>query len=429
MIKKVLTLIFAMVLGWQGLSFAAATQVDSLIEKLVEKGILDKKEARELKAEIASDAKAIEEDTIKVNTPDWIKTTKLKGDVRVRYQYERRKNDTEGRSRGRVRFRLGLEAQPNDLWKIGAGLASSESGSSGTDDARSTNMTFNDSFRRGDIRLDYAFAEYQAATWAKIIAGKYVKTDYLWTTSDMLWDTDINPAGGSIHLEHKFGELLTGYINSGTWVIDENGKTDAVDPFLYYAQGGLKYKQGNFDAQVATVLYRFSGLKGVSLDGNSATNTAITGTTLKYDYDSYGVSGEIGLNNPTNGALPIPRFAIFGDFVQNVDAGTDDNNTNSKVDEATGWAAGLKLGDEKVNGKGQWQWKYQYTNLGKDAFPDAFPDSDRLGGITDTKGHEAIFEYGLAKNVAVGFDYYQDQRIKAAKNVQKIIQADLNVKF
>ena len=118
--------------------------------------------------------------------------------------------------------------------------------------------------------------------------------------------------------------------------------------------------------------------------------------------------------------LPIPRAAVFGDYIQNVD---------SHVDERSGYAAGIKFGDEKVVGKGQWQWKYQYTRLGRDAFPDAFPDSDRLGGITDVRGHEAILEFGLSKNVVLGFDYYQDQRIKAAKNEQKIVQLDLSVKF
>lgn len=419
MFKKVLALMIAMVLGCQSVSFAAATQVDSLIEKLVEKGILDKKEARELKIEIAEDAKILTADAAKAEVPDWVKNTKLKGDVRVRYQYERRSNDTESRTRGRIRMRLGIESSPVKEWKLGAGFASSESGSS-TDDARSTNMTFNDSFRRGDIRLDYAYAEYMPTTWFKGIAGKYVKTDYLWTTSDMLWDTDINPAGASVRLDHKFSDMLSVFSNTGAWVIDENGKSDRTDPFLVYTQGGLKLKEGKFDSTLAGTYYAFNGINGISLDGNAGTNTYSSGTILKYDYDSFGLAGEIGVNKPIE-QLPVERLAIFGDFVKNV--------SNGVTDDDTGWAAGVKIGDAKVAGPKQWQLKYQYTNLGKDAFPDAFPDSDRLGGAADVKGQEWELAIGLTKNVSLNFDYYRDQRIKAAKNPQSIFQADLNLKF
>ncbi len=399
-----------------GLGYAATTQVDSLIEKLIDKGILTKSEAREIKQEIVSDEKVLREDAMKTSIPEWVQKTKLKGDARVRYQYEKKKNDTESRTRGRVRFRLGLENQVNDQWKIGAGLATAEVATT-SDDARSTNMTFTDGFRRGDIRLDYAFAEFQAAPWAKAIAGKFVKTDYLWVPTDLIWDSDINPAGAGLHLEHKFSDNLNVYLNDGLWVIDENGKTDRTDPFMGYVQAGVKTQMGAVDAHVAGIYYGFAGVKGTTVDGTSSTNT-LTGGVLQYDYDSLGASAEIGIKNPL-GLESIERLAFFGDYIQNVDPN----------DNKIGWASGVKFGDAKVVGKNQWQVKYQYSYLGMDAFIDAFPDSDRLGGVTDTKGHEWILEYGLSKNVVLGLDYYQDDRITGTKNRQKLIQADLNLKF
>jgi len=403
-------------LATTSLSQAATTEVDSLIEKLVEKGILSKEEAREIKTEIVGDAKAIQEDRIKQTMPDWVKNTKLKGDMRVRYQYERRKDDSEARSRGRIRYRLGLENKVNDQWKVGAGLASSEVGST-VDDARSTNTTFTDVFRHSDIRLDMAFAEYQPVTWGKAVAGKFSKSDYLWVPTDLLWDSDINPAGGSAHLEHKFSEGLTTYLNNGVWVLDENGKADRPDPFLAYSQGGAKAKAGIFDVNAAATYYGFHGVKGIALDGTASTNT-LSGSVLQNDYDSVGASAEVGIKNPL-GVEFIESLAFFGDFINNVDPD----------DDANGWAMGVKFGDAKVNGKNQWQVKYQYSYLGKDAWPDAFPDSDRLGGATDIKGHEWTLEYGLSKNVVLALDYYQDDRVKAAHNRQKLIQADINLKF
>ncbi len=416
--KKFIGLVVAgaVLLTGVGPVWAASTEVDALIQKLVDKGVLTKDEGRDIKQEVAKDSKTFQEDRINQATPDWVKNTKLKGDLRVRYQYERRENDTEARTRGRIRYRLGLENKVNDQWKVGAGLASAEIGST-TDDARSTNQTFTDNFRRGDIRLDYAFAEYQPAPWGKAVAGKCVKTDYLWAPTDLLWDTDINPAGGAVHLEKKFSEAVTAYANSGVLVIDENGKVDRPDPFLFYSQAGLKNKMGPFDSNIAGIYYGFNGVKGTVLDGTASTNT-LSGGVLDYDYDSLGISAEFGLKNPL--ALEsVERLALFGDFITNTDPEADEN----------GWAAGIKFGDAKVNGKNQWQIKYQYASLQKDAFPDAYPDSDRLGGITDVHGHEWILEYGLSKNVILALDYYQDDRISAASNHQKLLQADVNFKF
>jgi polyhydroxyalkanoate synthesis regulator phasin len=395
---------------------AATTEVDALIQKLVDKGVLNKEEAREIKREIVDDSKALQEDRIKQNTPDWVQNTKLKGDMRVRYQFERREDDTESRSRGRLRYRLGIENKVNDQWRVGAGLASSEIGST-VDDARSTNTTFTDGFRRADIRLDSAFAEYQPAPWGKAAAGRFVKTDYLWTPTDMLWDTDINPTGASFHVEKKFNDNFTTYLNNGVWVIDENGKSDRTDPFLFYGQGGIKNTMGILDSQIAATYYGFNGVKGATLDGTSSANT-LSGGVLRYDYDAFGTSAEIGLKRPL-GLDAVERFAVFGDHIHNFDPDGD----------ANGWAAGIKFGDIKVVGKSQWLFKYQFTTLGKDAFPDAYPDSDRLGGATDVKGHEWILEYGLSKNVSVALDYYQDDRINAAHNRQKLLQADVNLKF
>ncbi|HBR14489.1 MAG TPA: hypothetical protein DD723_02965 [Candidatus Omnitrophica bacterium] len=414
-------IIILMILTWiwgnPQLSYATSTQVDALIKKLVEKGILDKKEALELKTEIAADEKILREDGLKQSLPSWLSTVKIKGDFRTRVQYERKKNDTEAQARGRIRYRLGVEGKVNDQVKVGAGLAS------GSADPRSTNQTFTDSFQHPDIRLDYAYAEYQPSPWAKIVGGKYLRSEYLWTPTDLLWDSDLNPEGGAVNLKHKLSEKAEIFINSGINVLDENGKTDKPDPFMYYFQAGNKWKNERYDATLAAIAYKFGGIEDIKLDHTACTNSGLSGSssscsgTLINDYDSIGSSMEIGVLKPFG--LSLTRLAVFGDFIHNFDP----------EGKAGGWAAGVKLGDKKVVGPRQWQLKYQYSYLGKDAFPDIFPDSDRYGGATDTAGHEVVFEYGLMKNVALGIDYYQDHRIMGTKNPNKLIQADINFKF
>ena len=121
-------------------SFATSTSVDALIDKLVEKGILTEKEADSLELEIAGDEKMMREEGFQQGLPEWVKNAKLKGDFLTRYQYERKETDADARTRGRIRYRLGLDTKVNDQIKVGLGIAS------GADDPRSTNQTFTDTF-------------------------------------------------------------------------------------------------------------------------------------------------------------------------------------------------------------------------------------------------------------------------------------------
>jgi hypothetical protein len=416
MMKEFLSVVIiaALLLGGNGLAWATSTQVDSLIEKLVEKGILSKSESIELKGEIAADEKLLREDAFKQSLPEWVRNTKLKGDFRLRYQYERREGNTDARTRARIRYRLGIESDVVKNVKVGAGL------SSGGTDPRSTNQTLDNSFERPDVRLDLAYAQFTPNENLKLVGGRFGMKEYLWTPTDLLWDSDINPTGGSVAYLHKFSDTLTGFVNGGVWTIDDKNTSDRPDPFMHVGQSGLEWKKGKFSSKVAGTYYGFNAIKGTTLDNTASTNT-LTSSVLQNDYDSYGASAEFGVEK-LFGGLPFSmdeKIAVFGDYINNPDP-EDDN---------TGWAAGLRFGHDKVNGKNQWQAKYLYYVLGKDAFPDAFPDSDRISGSTDIKGHEAIFEYGLTKNVIFSLDFINTRRIKAAKNPETIVQADLNFKF
>lgn len=412
--KFVLSLFLAFgVLVVQGAPVQAG-EIDVLLDVLVEEGILSPAKAQivrdETKRRVAKELAEAKSYAV----PGWAQKIKFKGDLRLRHQYERRTNDTEGRNRGRIRYRLGIEATPMDNLKVAAGLAS------GSDDPRSTNQTLQNTFDTPDIRLDLAYAEYEPMSGVKVVGGKFKRKEYLWVPADLLWDGDINPEGGSAHLEHSLSGNLDSFINTGVWILDTNDQVDRPDPFLTYVQGGLKWQDGNYDAKLAAIHYGFHGIKGLALDNAAGTNTSVGGV-LKYDYDSVGTSVEVGVQK-LFGGLPChidERIAFFSDYIHNFDP-SDENN---------GWALGVKFGNKKVKEKGQWQAKYIFANLQRDAFPDTFPDSDRYGGGTDVRGHEGILEYALKENVILGLDYYQTDRISAASNREHLIQSDLQLKF
>ncbi len=427
--KRVLflsSLIISIIVGSASLSLAGG-EIDVLVNKLVEKGILTPLEAQvildETKVEVSKSISEQDHSTL----PSWIQKIKLSGDFRLRHQYERKANELQSRNRGRIRYRLGIDAKIFNNLKVGAGLAS------GGDDPRSTNQTFDDSFDTGDIRLDYAYAEYMPTRWSSVIGGKFKRKDYLWAPTDLLWDGDINPEGGSLALFNTFDfePELDWFINSGIWVVEElnsdndsviqeSGLEDDVDPFMTYVQGGLKWADENLDVKAAAIYYGFNGFQGVDFPWSKDTNTKFGGSPgfLVYDYDSYGFSAEFGMKEPLNITF-FERVAVFGDYINNVDPEADH----------AGWAAGLKFGNKKIKEPGQWQCKYTYSWLQKDAWPDIFPDSDRYGGSTDVKGHEAAFSYGLMNNVTLGFDYYNTDKIVGTSQKEHLAQTDILIKF
>ena len=318
--------------------------------------------------------------------------------------------------------------------RVGGGIAS------GGDDPRSTNQTFEDTFETGDLRLDYAYAQY-SPSYAKdidLIAGKFPRKAYLWAPTDMLWDGDINPSGASLHAQGGMGsDTGIGLIdnseylfNTGVWIMDENAHSDMGAPFLYYTQAGISYKEEKVDAQAAGTYYAFNNVQGACLQWTAGSNTGVTAGSggacsgaLAYDYDAVAASTEFGVKK-LFGGLPLnidERIAVFGDYVQNV--------TSAVTEQDVGWAMGLKMGHKKVKDPGSWQLKFQHVVLGKDAFIDAFPDSDRLGGKTNVKSNEVILEYALKKNVILGLDYYQNDKYKGSEDLDHLVQVDLLVKF
>ena len=175
---KIWTMVFgAWFMGVSSVCFGVTTQVDALIEKLVEKGILDRQESIKLKSEIADDEKLVREEGLKQSLPSWVREMKLNGDFRLRYQYEKKKGsntnsgNTTERDRGRIRFRLGAETKVNDQTKVLFGLAT------GGTDPRSTNQTLENSFELKDIRLDYAYAQYAPFAWAAFLGGRMKNPD------------------------------------------------------------------------------------------------------------------------------------------------------------------------------------------------------------------------------------------------------------
>jgi hypothetical protein len=413
-----LVLMLAVGIIFSGISNLYADQMsEAILKLLIKKGIITQREVDGIKAEIAKEEprlpKTVTEKVARLEEkqkrlPAWIENMKLKGDLRLRYQWDKQK-DTAERHRGRIRYRLGLETRINQWLKVAAGLAS------GGTDPKSTNQTFENTFTTKGINLDYAYLQYSPTTWATLLGGKMKRKPILWEPADLLWDTDINPEGGAILLTKECGDFDL-FLNSGCFVLDE-ASGDSSDPVLIYFQPGAKWDfHEDASLKVALTSYSFSGVQGATLDDSEGGNT-LTNSLLEFDYRSLSPALELTVDNPFNGLVKFG--AIFAETVSAYDI--DDNNN--------GYLYGFKFGDKKLKKFGQWQAKYMYRRLEGDAWVDAFPDADVYSGGTNAKAHEIIFDFGLSKNLALGLDYYYVTRIAGTKTPLHRLQVDLKSKF
>ncbi|MCX5902955.1 MAG: hypothetical protein NTV89_05670, partial [Proteobacteria bacterium] len=92
----------------------AVTEMEILVDKLVEKRILTPADGDKIIRETQSEAKKQQEAVIKEAKtkilPDWVQKTKLTGDFRLRYQWDDRDGSYQ-RNRLRFRARLALETK------------------------------------------------------------------------------------------------------------------------------------------------------------------------------------------------------------------------------------------------------------------------------------------------------------------------------
>jgi hypothetical protein len=416
-------------------SWAAESDVDRLLELLVKKGVVTTQEAVEFRADLAVKK---QEEKQPVGLPDWVQNTKLKGDFRLRYEWDKNKGQQD-QSRARIRARLGLESKINNKLTMGVGIATGTTG-----DPRSRNITLGNSSTKNtpgsgkDIVLDYAYGKYMPFKWLTLTGGKFQNP--LWQPHDAFWKSDITPEGEAINISKTLNPKLDLFLNQMFFALRNDSRTDK-QPFLNALQPGLNYAfNDKISLKSAFTYYLFSGVRNAaqfsySKGGNSALNTVYSkssGNTLnasgkyKYNYNAIQPTVELSFKEPFSRllpALPLPYASVFSDFMYNPEPTTGNG----------GYDVGVKFGVEKVSDWGQWQGKFIYSKLGRDCWMDILTDNDRYGGVTNSKTYEAIYEYGLGKSTSLVLDYYHSQGLDRDKKLgyapEQVLQIDWNMKF
>jgi len=414
------TLCCALCVGTQ----AWAGEVDLLIQKLVEKGLLTKEEAKALLMEMqkekpkeeaikeAAEEKAREpakEKTEKaaLDLPDWVKNTKFSGDFRLRYQGQDQINstdlETEWRSRGRMRLRVGADTKIADDWKVGFQLAS------GGDDPRSTNATFDEFFSGKEIRIRKAYGEYRPWEWLKAVGGKF--TNPLWQPKDMLWDTDVTPEGVAANLNYALSPKFNLLFNPGFFLLREFSFKEE-DIYMVPVQLGLKWKiMESMDLQLTGTYYSFENLKGKLAPTYSSRSNSLQNGRYIYSYDPITASAAVEFKLPYRA---VPHLAVYGQYI-NADTNSQD----------TGYCGGLRFGHKGVKAFGQWLAEFNYRHLERNAWVDFLSDSEFFGGSTNAKGYELEFRFGLASGISLKLDWYSMEKIDKFDPALGVIGQDI----
>ncbi len=344
-----------------------------------------------------------------LSAADWTEKVKLKGDIRLRHETID-VEDRDARNRLRIRARFGIEAKPTDFLKIGFQFAS------GSDDPISTNQTLDDGFSTKDLRLDLAYFDFhfdKAAPGMNVLGGKFGNPFYKPGSSELIWDSDINPEG--VVFKYSGGSDKTEFFaNAGYFSVEE--RSSDKNTHLVGFQAGVEFSP----VTVGLAYFDYVNIQGYApiFDpedpfGNTVMEGEGGDLSYLYDYNLVEIFAELRFDV---NAFPI-RF--YGDFVQ---------NTAEGVIEKQGWLVGTKLGEVKDPGSYEIRWIYRMVR--NDAVLAAFNDSDFIDGGTNGKGHELGIDLQVAKSVMAAATYFiNDRKLTEGGEGFNRLQLDLNLKF
>lgn len=377
-------------------STSQAQSVDSLLDKLVDKGILTSKEAKDLRQEADEDfTKAYK---AKTGMPEWVTSFKINGDFRGRFEQFQSENDAfVERNRWRYRLRVGAVAVMHDNFEVGLRLASDEAVGNFGGDPISSNTTLQDNASKKFLYIDLAYGKWGFLK-GKDFSGALTigKMENPFVIPDMIFDTDYTPEGAGLNLVYRVSDAHQLKFNGGAFVLDELA-SDSSDPYMFGGQvrwdgSWTKHLSSTMGAAVLNIVNEQSLTNGAVPNVNRG-NTRLPGTgvldanfnplvldaALTYTFDEAPLYA---------GKFPV---RLVGEYVNNL--------AISEREES--WAAGVTFG--KAGKKGTWELSYRYKFVGGDSWYEEMVDSD-FGGYYQAQAVGAGFTgsgagYGAGTNV------------------------------
>ncbi|MEI8342685.1 MAG: putative porin [Verrucomicrobiota bacterium] len=464
---------------------ARAQDSGALLDLLVKKKVISDQEAEEVRADLVKEYTTTPAGKINISVP--VKELRIYGDTRLRYEYREAQSksngsDTADASRFRYRLRLGLEAKLTDNWFMGLRIETNSG-------ARSTNITMSQtgggqafSKSNNGIYVGQLYIKNTPFPWLTLTGGKMQNP---LVTTQMLWDTDINPEGFAQQFKYTFGPFngpghtvsdgkggqstvepgepgqftLDVFANLGEFVYDTAAPQNSFgstatrnDTFLFAWQAGAK---ANFNKttflQVAPTFYFYSSTRNADFKTPANTYTGMPG------------GQQTGINNLQIFDIPMEfdwvmldlPFRVFGDFAYNLQgnerAAAAQTAPKANVPapksaaENIAWQAGF--GINKIKKKGDWEFQGYWQSSGQYSVDPNLIDDDifdahlnmqgpviRAGyALSDAVTFNIAYNYGIILNGNLGTGgaggTMNGATSKPAEHSYNLIQVDLNLKF
>ncbi|MDA1369533.1 MAG: putative porin [Proteobacteria bacterium] len=405
-IKQKIPMVLIALLPSLFLTSSVIAQVDSaIVEELRAQieALSSRLEQLERGSELIS--QTVEQNQSYARASSWIERMRISGDLRPRFENIDDALVSSDRNRNRIRARVAVEAELNDNWSAGVGLAS------GGTDPISANQSFGGGGFTKDLGLDLAYVTYQGFTNTALTAGKYRNVFFTAGGNGMVFDSDYRPEG--VAVEFKRDKL---FFNAGTMILESDDNFDSQDKeTLWGMQLGYEFSLDSGSLTVGTSYYDASVAGSMPFYlGDPYSNSVDAAGALVNDYHEWELFAEASF---TVAGKPL---RLYSDYITNLDADEFD----------TGWALGVTYGSAR--GLGNWEVGYGYQDLEADAILGSLTDSDFAGGGTDNEGHILEFAYGLGDSTRIGFTYtiteYGEARLGKKEDYNRL-QLDLQLGF
>ncbi|MDY6851371.1 MAG: putative porin, partial [Thermodesulfobacteriota bacterium] len=327
--------------------------------------------------------------------------------------------ELDDRNRVRMRWRIFGDFKVADGLSLHSMLTTSSgkwfdngTGSRSWQPGRTANQTMDDEFNNKDVFLGRMYVTWKPkpAPGLEITAGKFKNT---FLTTDIMWDSDVNPEG--IYERYQWGRgHVRPFIHFGQMVVAENNRTD--DAYLFIRQIGSEFLLGKkAKLTLAASHYDWQDLNQSNMSqvqGSSAGNSL--GADGKYLYEYELVHGLTFLDFRLGG-LPVK---LWLDYIINTADDVPDG-------QDTAWSTGFMLG--KAKKKGDWALSLKYAGIESDAVVGAVIDGDFYG--TNRIGYKVQGRYQILDPVQFRLSWFQTDALDGPENKEDRFQADLIFKF
>lgn len=462
----------------------AFADMETLLDKLHEKGVLNDDDYQEMRTDARADrrSQALKEakdeekkqqpapDAARFKMSDAIKSMELYGDLRLRYEDRVATSPADAnfdRQRWRYAFRIGVRGDVSSDFFYGLRLDTGTYGRSAwvtfaDDNANQAGKSSQSNKTNDAVAVGLAYIGWKPTDWLQVIGGRQPNPMY---TTPMVWDPDIAPEGLSEKLNFKLSDNLSLFGTAGQFIYQDFSKPSTTDSslgvgrqdlMLYAFEAGATYKLSEASAFKGAVnYYTYSGGQGVA-DYRS-----------KFTGSGTGYAGNIGVNDlevieiPLEFRFPVSKLSglVYGNFAKNLKG--SDRATKAGFasfgDQDKAMQIGLSLGSQGIpqgaaSGatygssakKGTWETRVYWQRIDQFALDPNMIDSDFFER-TNMEGWflalayspaDAIittFRYGSAKraddNLGTGGFNDDSSGLAASIDKYKLMQFDVTLRF